>query len=86
MYFQYKQQIGSKSLWRWYINTNIMFLDIIHRPAFVWNTQRFRDKIQSSKRCVLNKNRTMDNVQKQNIWTNWFMCFKEVILIYGGTR
>jgi hypothetical protein len=24
-----------KSLWRWYINTNIMFLDIIHRPAFI---------------------------------------------------
>jgi hypothetical protein len=23
--------IPSKSLWRWYIGTNIMFLDIIHR-------------------------------------------------------
>jgi hypothetical protein len=28
-------EIRSKSLWQWYINTNIMFLDIIHRPAFI---------------------------------------------------
>jgi hypothetical protein len=25
----------SKSLWRWYIGTNIMFLDTIHRPVFI---------------------------------------------------
>jgi hypothetical protein len=25
----------SKSLWRWYISTNIMFLDIIHRHVFI---------------------------------------------------
>jgi hypothetical protein len=25
----------SKSLWRWYISTDIMFLDIIHRPVFI---------------------------------------------------
>jgi hypothetical protein len=27
--------IISKGLWRWYISTNIMFLDIIHRPVFI---------------------------------------------------
>jgi hypothetical protein len=27
----------SKSLWRWYIDTNIMLLDIIHRPDFILN-------------------------------------------------
>jgi hypothetical protein len=25
----------SKSLWRWYINTSIVFLDIIHRLVFI---------------------------------------------------
>jgi hypothetical protein len=30
-----RKWIGSKSLWRWYISTNIMFLDIIHRPVFI---------------------------------------------------
>jgi hypothetical protein len=29
--------IRSKSLWRWYINTIIVFLDIIHRPVFIYN-------------------------------------------------
>jgi hypothetical protein len=29
------------------IRTNIMFLYVIHRPAFVWNTQRFGDWILS---------------------------------------
>jgi hypothetical protein len=27
--------IRSKSLWRWYINTNIVFLNIIHRPVLI---------------------------------------------------
>jgi hypothetical protein len=27
--------VRSKSLWQWYINTNVMFLDMIHRPAFI---------------------------------------------------
>jgi hypothetical protein len=29
-----KIDIRSKSLWRWYTNTSIMFLDIIHRLDF----------------------------------------------------
>jgi hypothetical protein len=29
------EPIRYKSLWRWYINTSIMFLDIIHRPVFI---------------------------------------------------
>jgi hypothetical protein len=28
-------RIRSKSLWRWYISTNIMFLDIIQRLVFI---------------------------------------------------
>jgi hypothetical protein len=40
--------VGSKSSWWWYINTIFDFLGIIHRPALF----------------VLNKNRTIDNVQK----------------------
>jgi hypothetical protein len=31
--------IRSKSLWRWYIY-KIMFLDVIHRPVFLFKTQR----------------------------------------------
>jgi hypothetical protein len=31
----YTKQARSKRLWRWYININIMFLDITHRPVFV---------------------------------------------------
>jgi hypothetical protein len=27
--------VRSKSVWRWYISTNIMFLDITHHPVFV---------------------------------------------------
>jgi hypothetical protein len=27
--------IRSKSVWRWYISANIMFLDIIHLPDFI---------------------------------------------------
>jgi hypothetical protein len=27
--------LRSKSLWRWYLSTNIIFLDIIHRPAYI---------------------------------------------------
>jgi hypothetical protein len=89
--------IRSKSLWRWHINTNIIFLDIIHHPVFIQNNVSVTgfclrlqekpsqlgpidraspyqvlpedgDKIQSPKRCVLNKNRTMANVQKHNVW------------------
>jgi hypothetical protein len=40
-------QIRSKSLCRWYINTLILFLDIIHRPVFIYNTKRFGDWILS---------------------------------------
>jgi hypothetical protein len=29
------KQTGSKSLWRWHINTIISLLDIIHRPVFI---------------------------------------------------
>jgi hypothetical protein len=32
------QFIRSKSLWRWYVDTNIKFLDIIRRPAFCLKT------------------------------------------------
>jgi hypothetical protein len=39
--------IRSKSLWRWYINTIIEFLDIIHHPVFLFKTQCFRDWILS---------------------------------------
>jgi hypothetical protein len=28
-------ELKSKILWRWYISTNIMFLDIIYRPVFI---------------------------------------------------
>jgi hypothetical protein len=28
-------QIRSKTLCRWYISTNLMFLDIIHRPVYI---------------------------------------------------
>jgi hypothetical protein len=35
------------SLWRWYINTIIMFLDIIHRPLLFKTQQRFGDWILS---------------------------------------
>jgi hypothetical protein len=49
-----------------------------------------RDKIQSPKSCVLSKNRTMDNVQKRNIFINLLssqnsdlkkkpLCFQESI-------
>jgi hypothetical protein len=27
-------KISCKSLWRWYISTNIMFLDVFHRPVY----------------------------------------------------
>jgi hypothetical protein len=32
----YHKEIRSKSLWQWYIITNIMFLDIIHRSVFIY--------------------------------------------------
>jgi hypothetical protein len=32
-----------KSLWRWYINTIIDFLDIIYHPIFIYLKQRFGD-------------------------------------------
>jgi hypothetical protein len=51
--YRYAVQIRSKSLWRWNINTNIMFLHNMHRPV-----------------SILDKNRTMDNVQKK------ITCFK----------
>jgi hypothetical protein len=28
--------LRSRSLWQWYISTNIMFLDVIHHPFFSW--------------------------------------------------
>jgi hypothetical protein len=34
---QFRTLIKSKILWRWYIGTYIVFLDIIHRPVFIWN-------------------------------------------------
>jgi hypothetical protein len=52
--------IRFKSLWRWYINTNIIFLDIIQLLVF----------------SVLKKNMTMDNVKKYNIWTYVLMLQK----------
>jgi hypothetical protein len=54
-----------KSLWQYYINTIIVFLDIIHRSEIGTNSVdwaeliRFLpedgDRIQSTKSCVLNK-------------------------------
>jgi hypothetical protein len=113
--------IRSKSLWRWYISINIMFLDIIHRPvnfskhnvsetglspssgetysvghnpkigtsSIDWaQPSRFylKTETESSLRSVvfwkikrtvfLNKDRTMDKVQKHNIYTVWlFKCW-----------
>jgi hypothetical protein len=34
----YRQQnllLRSETLWRWYFSTNVMFLDIIHRPVYI---------------------------------------------------
>jgi hypothetical protein len=35
---QWLSKLRSKILWRWYISTDIMFLYIIHRPAFYLKT------------------------------------------------
>jgi hypothetical protein len=98
--------LRSKSLRQWYIIKIVVFLDIINRPVFISNTQRFGDwtssndwaqlsrfhlkvETESSLRNVVfeiktgrsiiviiwhrqemltvqNKNRTMDNTQKDN--------------------
>jgi hypothetical protein len=42
--------IRSKSLWRWYINTNIMFLDI-HRPVFICDFYLDSSLVQSLMRA-----------------------------------
>jgi hypothetical protein len=34
-------RVRSKSLWRWYISTNVMFLDIIHRYVIFLKTVLF---------------------------------------------
>jgi hypothetical protein len=36
-------EVSSKTLWRWFINTIIVFLDIIHRPVCIQITQHFGD-------------------------------------------
>jgi hypothetical protein len=92
--------ITYESLWRWYINANIMFLDIIHHPILIktkvsetgfclrlqvetthfgpinkagsnWVGSAWRRRLNSVSEmtCVLheNQNRSMDNVQKNNI-------------------
>jgi hypothetical protein len=35
------REMRSKSLWRWYISTHIVFLDIIPCLVFIWNTILF---------------------------------------------
>jgi hypothetical protein len=50
--FPTSDKLRSESLWWWYINTNIIFLEI-QNPV--------------SETLFLNKSRTMDNVQKHNI-------------------
>jgi hypothetical protein len=40
-----KTRVASKSLWRWYGNANIMFLDNIHRPVVIQNTMFLRLEI-----------------------------------------
>jgi hypothetical protein len=35
--FKHRLWIRAKTLWRWYISTTIIFLDIIHRPGFIKN-------------------------------------------------
>jgi hypothetical protein len=76
--------IRSKSLWWWYINITIVFLDIIHHPVFIsiltgtcsvdWaQLSRFHLKTEtesSLRNVVLNKNRMSNNVQKHNRCNN----------------
>jgi hypothetical protein len=42
------KQIRSKSLWRWYINTIIDFLDIIYRPVFSFKNDVSETTLSSS--------------------------------------
>jgi hypothetical protein len=47
--------IISKSLWRWYISTSIMFLDIIHRLIYLKKPSSFffRHKVSETGFCPL---------------------------------
>jgi hypothetical protein len=74
--------IRFKSLWWWYISKTIVFLDITHHPVFylkhnisetgfhlrlqVEPTQLEMEMEFSLQNIFLNKNRSMDNVQKHN--------------------
>jgi hypothetical protein len=58
------QRIKSKSLWRWYINTIIVFLDIVYCPVSFYLKQRFGDCIlsPSSGRNLFSWNQSMELV------------------------
>jgi hypothetical protein len=53
---------ATKSLWRWYINARTLFMPCLYLKHTA------RQKPVSEMLCVLNRNRTMDNVQKHNNW------------------
>jgi hypothetical protein len=82
--------IRSKNLWRWYINTYVLFLDIAHRPMFLFYLKctTFRigtsstDWVQSSRLHLrMETESSLRNVVYLNKQTWWWITSRNTIIV-----